>query len=61
MFQKAIEFLKEVRKEMHKVVWPNRQQVLASTVVVIAMVLIVGLFVAGIDYVLATIMRQLGF
>lgn len=61
LFDKAIKFLKEVRSELRKVVWPNRQQVLSSTVVVIAMVLLVGVFVAVVDFVLGFIARQLGF
>lgn len=49
---KALDFLKEVRVELDKVVWPTRQQTIRLTMVVIMVTVIVSLFVGGIDYLL---------
>lgn len=39
----------EARAEMRKVVWPTRQETLQTTLIVVAMVIIVALFLWGID------------
>ncbi len=49
---KAIDFLKEVRVELLKVVWPSREQTIRLTVTVILVTLIVGFFLGGIDFLL---------
>lgn len=45
-------FLKEVRDELQKVVWPTRAEVLRLTIVVILVSLVVGLFLGSIDFLL---------
>lgn len=57
----ATKFLKDVRVELKKVVWPTRQQVLASTAVVIVMIIIAGLLISGLDYFFTFAVRILGF
>jgi preprotein translocase subunit SecE len=46
------EFWKNVGVEITKVSWPSRDELRASTVVVIATVLIVATFIAAVDRVL---------
>ena len=46
-----IAFLKETREELKKVVWPTRDQVIRSTIIVILLSLIVGVFLGGLDFV----------
>ena len=46
-----ITFLKETREELKKVVWPGREQVIQSTIIVILASLIVGLFLGVLDFV----------
>lgn len=46
-----ISFLKEVRDELKKVVWPTRNEVIRLTSLVIVISLIVGFFLGGLDYV----------
>lgn len=46
---KMIDFLKEVRVELSKVVWPTRDQTIQLTIVVILVTLAVGFFIGGID------------
>jgi preprotein translocase subunit SecE len=54
-----IRFLREVRDELAKVVWPNRREVVTYTVVVILTVLAVGLFVFGLDVLLSRMIVEL--
>jgi preprotein translocase subunit SecE len=56
---KALDFLKEARSELEKVVWPTREQTLRLTLMVILVTIGVGLFVAGVDFVFAGIAQKL--
>ena len=49
-------FLKEVRDELKKVVWPTRDEVIRLTAVVIIVSLIVGVYLGGIDFLLTKIL-----
>lgn len=51
-----VAFLKEVRLELGKVVWPTRDQVVRLTLLVIALSVAVGLFIGAIDFVFVKIM-----
>ncbi|NLJ87054.1 MAG: preprotein translocase subunit SecE [Firmicutes bacterium] len=42
-------FLKEVRAELRKVVWPNRKELTTYTIVVIVTVAIVSVFISIVD------------
>jgi len=46
---KPINFLKEVRAELSKVSWSTRQELLASTVLVITVTGIMTVFIAIVD------------
>lgn len=45
-------FLKEVRDELKKVVWPTRDEIIRLTGVVVLVSLLVGLFLGGADFIL---------
>ncbi|OGH20136.1 MAG: preprotein translocase subunit SecE [Candidatus Levybacteria bacterium RIFCSPHIGHO2_02_FULL_37_13] len=45
-----VAFLKETSEELKKVVWPTRENVIRSTIIVILLSLIVGLFLGGLDF-----------
>jgi preprotein translocase subunit SecE len=47
---KLVNFLKEARAELSKVNWPNRQQTINYTVLVIGMSIAVAIFLGGLDY-----------
>jgi preprotein translocase subunit SecE len=51
--QQVREFVKDVRVEVTKVSWPSRTELRDSTIVVIATVLIVAVFVFFVDRVLS--------
>lgn len=43
------QFMQEARLEMRKVVWPNRQEVMQATMVIVAIVAAMGLFFWTLD------------
>ena len=45
----ALQFTKESRTELRKVVWPNRQETFRTTMMVIVMVILLALIIWGID------------
>ena len=45
-------FIKEVREELAKVVWPSREQTIRYTILVIIVVVVVGFFLGGLDFLL---------
>jgi preprotein translocase subunit SecE len=47
------QFFSAARVELRKIVWPNRNETLMTTAVVLGFVLIAGLFFWGLDVVLA--------
>ena len=55
----ALQFLRESRMELKKVKWPTRKELLASTAVVIALVLMVSFFLGVIDFGLIKIIKKL--
>ncbi len=42
----------EVKEELSKVTWPNREQTTRYTILVISVAVAVGLFLGGFDYIL---------
>jgi len=57
IFHSSIQFLREVKIELKKVTWPTRKQTIGSTVVVIALVLLISLFLGFVDIGLSSLMR----
>jgi len=53
----GIDFLREVKVELSKVIWPSRLETVKLTTIVIVVTIIVGFFVLGIDYVLAFLLK----
>jgi preprotein translocase subunit SecE len=52
-----VQFLREVKIELKKVVWPSRKQTIGSTVVVLILVMIISLFLGVVDFGLSSIIR----
>lgn len=52
MPMKVISFFNEVKEELLKVTWPSREQTIKYTVLVVAVVIVVGFFLGGLDYLL---------
>ncbi len=56
MFKKVVKFLNEVKAEMSKVTWPKRNELMASTVVVIVISALLGIFIGLTDLVIGKLM-----
>ena len=54
---KIKQFLREVRVELRKVTWPSFKGAMASTSVVIVVVVIVSIFLGVVDFGLTRIIR----
>ncbi len=54
---KTAQFLREVKVELKKVAWPSRKQTIGSTVVVIALVMIISIFLGAVDLGLSSLIR----
>jgi preprotein translocase subunit SecE len=53
------QYLKEVRSEFRKIVWPNRQQVVSSTAVVIVVFVFFAILTAFFDFIFSQLVRTL--
>jgi len=49
IFDKSIQFLREVKVELKKVTWPSKKQTIGSTAVVLVIVAIISLFLGIVD------------
>jgi preprotein translocase subunit SecE len=54
---KVRQFLREVRTELRKITWPGRKETIASTVVVIVIVLVAGLYLGIVDLILSRLIK----
>ncbi|HZF59127.1 MAG TPA: preprotein translocase subunit SecE [Rubrobacter sp.] len=50
-------FTKDVRSELRRVSWPNREQLRQSTAVVLIIVLVLAAYVAAWDFVFSRLAR----
>jgi preprotein translocase subunit SecE len=55
----AIQFLRECKIELKKVKWPTRKELLASTAMVVSLVLAMAFFLGLIDFVLVKIIKTI--
>ncbi len=59
MFERIKNFFREVRVELKKVVFPNREELIGSTWVVIVSTLIVAVFLGFVDFVLTRFVKYI--
>jgi len=57
MLEKVTQFLREVKVELKKVVWPTRKDTVASTSVVLILVIIIAIFLGLVDFGLSKIIK----
>ncbi|MAQ95810.1 preprotein translocase subunit SecE [Rubrivirga sp. SAORIC476] len=50
-------YVVEVRKEMRKVNWPKRKELISNTVLTLASSLAISIFIFGADQVISTALR----
>lgn len=51
-------FLKEVKVELGKVIWPSRQEAIRLTFVIILVSSLVAAFIGGADFILTKVMEM---
>lgn len=54
---KVRQFSREVKTELKKISWPGRKETSASTVVVIVIVLVSGVYLGIVDLILSRLIR----
>jgi preprotein translocase subunit SecE len=59
MFDKVKKFLNDVYIELQKVAWPSRDELVGSTIVVIAMSIVMAIFIGVVDKVLGSLVNVL--
>ena len=55
-FTRMVNYFKEVKAEMKKVVWPTFVKIRQNTITVIVYVVIVGLVICGLDWLFTWLM-----
>jgi preprotein translocase subunit SecE len=56
---KPVNFIREVKAELGKVAWSTREELMASTIVVIVVTTILGVFIGLIDMFLSKLLSLL--
>ncbi|MDY6952219.1 MAG: preprotein translocase subunit SecE [Thermodesulfobacteriota bacterium] len=56
-WERTTQFLREVKIELKKVTWPSKKETIASTAVVIILVIIVSAFLGIVDFGLSSLIR----
>ena len=56
-FKRIGRWFREMRSELKKVVWPSKSQMVNNTLVVIACVIVVGIFIWVFDFVALQIVQ----
>ncbi len=59
--KKTVEFLIDTQGELQKVSWPTRDELMGSTGVVIVLLVILGVYIFGVDWVITRVMKIIGF
>jgi preprotein translocase subunit SecE len=58
-WQELVSFFSEVKAELKKVTWPGRQEVYATTIVVILTTIFFGFYLYGLDIVMSQVFTRL--
>jgi len=58
IFQRASKFLKECWIELKKTSWPSSEELKKSTVLVLAAVAVVTVWIGGLDFLFGTVTRR---
>ena len=53
----VVEYLTDVNKEMRKVSWPNRTELINNTLITLFATFVVSLFIYGADQVISSILE----
>lgn len=53
----VLTFFAEVRTELSKVTWPKREEVIKLTIIVLAISVVVGAYLGGLDYLFTKLLE----
>ncbi len=56
--EKATTFIKEVQTELKKTTWPTKEEALRLTYVVIAIIVVIGFYMAGLDWLFNNVINR---
>jgi preprotein translocase subunit SecE len=56
---KIKEYLEDVRREMKKVSWPDQQELIDYTIVVVVFTIILSAFIFAVDQVYSTVLKAI--
>ncbi|MCX7983600.1 MAG: preprotein translocase subunit SecE [Bacteroidetes bacterium] len=59
MKEKILNFFIDVRKEMEKVTWPTKEELMESTKIVIVLTLILAVFTWLVDYAVSSLLKAI--
>jgi preprotein translocase subunit SecE len=54
-----VEYLRDTRAEMRKVTWPTRQEAINLTLLVLAIMVVLAIFLGGLDALFTELLNQL--
>ena len=54
-----LKYLRDLKSEIKKVVWPSRKQVVNNSAIVLTLMVIVALFLAAVDYGVSFLVKLL--
>ncbi|MGC8926254.1 preprotein translocase subunit SecE [Calditerrivibrio sp.] len=55
--EKYVNFIKEVKEELKKIVWPTKDETIGTTTVVIVFVVLMAIFLGVVDVALSKIIQ----
>ncbi len=59
--RKIVDFLIDTQAELQKVSWPTKQELVGSIIVVIITVVVLSVYILGLDALMREVMKLLGF
>jgi preprotein translocase subunit SecE len=57
MVERIVNYLKGVRAEIARVTWPTRNEIISLTALILLLVVVVTLYIWGIDGIIGTLLR----
>jgi len=58
-FEKAVQFFKDAYRELTKVTWLGRKEVVSTTIIVIVFIIIMAIFVSIVDFILGGVISRI--
>lgn len=53
----AVDFLRDVREQVQKVTWPDREQLKSSTGVIVVFMLVIAALIFGLDTIIRLVLE----